>query len=65
MMSNALISELVFPKSLYDEIQDLHPKTLQVACVFVIAGKGRNLDVKFEKRVIYGMCDDLTPLHLT
>jgi hypothetical protein len=61
---NAFISVQVFPKSLWDEIQDLHPKTL--ACIFVIAGKGRYLDVQLEERIelIYGMCDYLTPVHL-
>jgi hypothetical protein len=63
-MPNAFISEPVFPKSIWDEIQDLHPKTL--ACVVVIAGKGTYLDVQLAERIelIYDMCNDLTPLHL-
>jgi hypothetical protein len=63
-MPNSFISDPVFPKSLWDEYQDLHPKTL--ACIFVIAGKGRYLDVQLAERIeqIYDMCDDLTPVHL-
>ncbi len=55
-MPNAFISEPVFPKSLWDEIQYLPPKTL--ACIFVIAGKGRYLDDQLAQLIeqIYDMC---------
>jgi hypothetical protein len=43
-MPNAFISDPIIPKSMWDEIQDMHPKTL--AYIFVIAGKGRYLDVR-------------------
>ncbi len=35
-------------------------------CIFVIAGKGRYLDVQLAERIneIYKMCDILTPVHL-
>ncbi len=46
---NAFISEPVFPRSLWDEIQGLHPKTL--AWAFVIAGKSRYLDVRLEVQI--------------
>jgi hypothetical protein len=41
-MPNAFISDPIFPKSMWDEIQDLHPLTM--GSIFLIAGKGRYLD---------------------
>jgi hypothetical protein len=61
---NAFISDPIIPKSVWDEIQDMHPKTL--ACIFIITGTGKKLNIRFQERVeeIFDMCDELTPLHL-
>ncbi len=54
-MPNGFISEPVF-HNLWDEIQDMNPKTL--ACVFIVSERGKSLDIAFQERV------DITPVHL-
>ena len=61
---NAFIEHPVIHESIWDEMQDLHPKTL--ACSFVLAGNGKNLEKEFTDRAIeiYDLCDESTALHL-
>jgi hypothetical protein len=63
-MPYAFISVPVFHKSTWDEIHDLHPKTL--TCVFIISCRGENLNEAFQEciELIYGMCKDIALGHL-
>jgi hypothetical protein len=60
---NSFVCEPVMHKLIWDELQDVHPKTL--VCSFVIR-KNRDLVREFVDRVeeIYSLCDPRTPLHL-